>query len=129
MRPDQQLQLTSIGQRFPFAPSGDNLIEVIVELLIGVTLSGIVFGGGCAIIATNKNRDAVSWFVLGFFFSLVALIVIAAIPPVAKYAKSHDDADTSRDRSRREPLAREALQKKANDLAAALAHSKSKLDV
>lgn len=53
--------------------------------LIFIT-SGIVFGGACAIVATNKNRDGLGWFVLGFLFSLVALIVIAALSPVAKQA-------------------------------------------
>lgn len=51
-------------------------------------MSGIVFGGACAIVATNKNRDGLGWFVLGFLFSLVALIVIASLSPVAKQARS-----------------------------------------
>jgi hypothetical protein len=42
-------------------------------------VSGLVFGGACATLAANKNRDPLGWFALGFFFSLVALIVIAAL--------------------------------------------------
>lgn len=42
-------------------------------------VSGLVFGGACAVLAVNKNRDPLGWFALGFFFSLVALIVIAAL--------------------------------------------------
>ncbi len=48
--------------------------------------SGVVFGGGCAIIAANKKRDPLGWFALGFLFSLVALIVIAALSPAEKSA-------------------------------------------
>ncbi|MDE3808851.1 hypothetical protein I7I49_00965 [Sinorhizobium meliloti] len=46
--------------------------------------SGVVFGGACAIIAANKNRDPLGWFALGFFFSIIALIVIAALSPAEK---------------------------------------------
>lgn len=47
-----------------------------------IFVSGIVLGGACAIIAANKNRDPLGWFALGFFFNLIALIVIAALSPV-----------------------------------------------
>lgn len=46
--------------------------------------SSIIFGGACAIIAANKNRDPLGWFVLGFLFSIIALIVIAALSPAEK---------------------------------------------
>jgi hypothetical protein len=46
--------------------------------------SGVVFGGACAILAANKNRDPLGWFVLGFLFSIIALIVIAALSPAEK---------------------------------------------
>lgn len=46
--------------------------------------SGTVFGGGCTIIASNKNRDPFAWFALGFCFSIVALIVVASLSPVNK---------------------------------------------
>lgn len=52
---------------------------MIIVLMI---VSGAVFGGGSAILAANKNRSALGWFVLGFFFSFVALIVIAGLSPV-----------------------------------------------
>lgn len=50
-----------------------------MDLTLIFFVSGLVFGGACAILATNKNRDPLGWFALGFFFSLVALIVIAAL--------------------------------------------------
>lgn len=52
--------------------------------------SSIIFGGACAIIAANKNRDPLGWFALGFFFSLVGLIVIAALSPATQASSDHD---------------------------------------
>lgn len=43
-------------------------------------LQAIVLGGFSAFIAKEKNRDLVSWFFLGFLFSLIALIALIAIP-------------------------------------------------
>ncbi|GAA5656919.1 hypothetical protein Brsp06_03292 [Brucella sp. NBRC 13694] len=51
-------------------------------------VSGVVFGGGCAIIAANKKRDPLGWFALGVLFSLVALIVIAALSPAERPARA-----------------------------------------
>jgi len=53
--------------------------------------SSIIFGGACAIIAVNKGRDPLGWFALGFFFSLVGLIVIAALSPAARSSSDSDD--------------------------------------
>lgn len=50
-----------------------------MDLAVIYVLSGIVFGGASAIVAVNKNRDGLGWFVLGFMFSLIALIVICAL--------------------------------------------------
>ncbi|MGU3401347.1 hypothetical protein ACLBWS_16660 [Brucellaceae bacterium D45D] len=57
-----------------------------MDFWIVLFASGAVFGGGCAIIATNKKRDPLVWFGLGFLFSLVALIVIAALSPAERAA-------------------------------------------
>ena len=51
-------------------------------IIVIMIVSGAVFGGGSAILAAGKNRSAFGWFVLGFFFSFVALIVIAGLSPV-----------------------------------------------
>ncbi|MUO96852.1 hypothetical protein [Agrobacterium vitis] len=53
-----------------------------------IFVSGCVFGGACAILATNKNRDPLGWFALGFFFSFIALIVIAALSPATKSSQA-----------------------------------------
>lgn len=55
-----------------------------MDLSLIIFGSGIVFGGACAILAANKNRDPLGWFALGFFFSIIALIVIAALSAVEK---------------------------------------------
>jgi hypothetical protein len=62
-----------------------------MDFWLGVVVSSVVFGGASAIIATNKNRDGLGWFVLGFCFSLVGLIVICALSP-AIGAKSEDNS-------------------------------------
>lgn len=52
-----------------------------MDLVVIYGLSSVVFGGAVAIVAANKNRDGLGWFVLGFMFSLIALIVICALSP------------------------------------------------
>ncbi|WP_105440070.1 hypothetical protein [Neorhizobium sp. T25_13] len=52
-----------------------------MDLTLIIFSTGLIFGGACAILAANKNRDPFGWFALGFFFSLVSLIVIAALSP------------------------------------------------
>lgn len=43
-------------------------------------IQGLVFGGFCGWLALNKDRSVGTWFIMGFLFSLVALIAIAAAP-------------------------------------------------
>lgn len=53
----------------------------MVELvLFGGIGSGVVCGALCAWLAGEKGRCGLSWFVLGFFFSLIALIVLGFSP-------------------------------------------------
>lgn len=95
-----------------------------MDLLLILGISGVVFGGACAILASNKKRDVLGWFVLGFLFSLVGLIVIAALSPLeAKEAGSRPAAPYEPNDTTDEDLRR-----KAAELKAALAQSKAKLD-
>ncbi|NTE56102.1 hypothetical protein G6M78_13580 [Agrobacterium tumefaciens] len=55
-----------------------------MDVSLIIFASGFVFGGACAILAANKGRDPIGWFALGFFFSIIALIVIAALSPAVK---------------------------------------------
>jgi hypothetical protein len=43
-------------------------------------IAAVVCAGFCAGIARAKNRDGLGWFILGFLFSLIALIAIAGLP-------------------------------------------------
>lgn len=54
------------------------------ELAVALFIQGAVFGGFCAYIAGTKNRSQFNWFILGGFFSLIALITIAVVPALDK---------------------------------------------
>lgn len=97
-----------------------------MHLLLFIVVYGVIFGGGCAILASNKNRDVFGWFILGFFFSLVALIVIAALTPLDKSGLEDGTIDQSNHGG--DVPEKEELRRKASDLAASLAQSKSKLN-
>jgi|GEM_PF-2485025 len=97
-----------------------------MELLSIVAISSVVFGGGCAILASNKHRDPFGWFVLGCLFSLVALIVIAALPAIDE-AVLREEAERRKNLREHEPSGSDELRQKASELAASLAQSKSKL--
>lgn len=45
-----------------------------------VLAQGILIGFLCAYVAGQKNRGRGNWFILGFLFSVLALIALAAIP-------------------------------------------------
>lgn len=41
---------------------------------------GIIFGIACGYIANEKGRGAITWSTLGFFFGLIALLIIICLP-------------------------------------------------
>jgi hypothetical protein len=43
-------------------------------------IQGIIFGGFCSFIASQKNRNSSNWFYLGFLFSILAVLALIAIP-------------------------------------------------
>ncbi|TBG27782.1 hypothetical protein ELG79_22100 [Rhizobium leguminosarum] len=92
-------------------------------LIIGV--AGVIFGGACAIVASNKHRDVLGWFVLGFVFNLIALIVVAALSPLEREQMLEDAGDKLRPDEA--VLDKDELRKKAADLAASLAQSRKRL--
>lgn len=53
----------------------------------------LVCGVACAVIASNKNRSGFGWFILGFMFPLISLIVIACLGR-AEPEKLEDDVTT-----------------------------------
>lgn len=61
--------------------------QVLARGIIGGTISWIVgvIGGFiaaviCGVIAAAKGRSAIGWGILGFFFSILTLIVVIVIP-------------------------------------------------
>jgi ABC-type Fe3+-siderophore transport system permease subunit len=63
-------------------------LAVVHDLAIGVgsgtwlggIIGGIIFAAICYFIADRKGRNPVLWAVLGFFFSLITLIVVLILP-------------------------------------------------
>jgi len=53
--------------------------HVIMRTLI-VLAFGIVSGLACFYSAKEKKRDPGGWFILGFLFPLIALIIISILP-------------------------------------------------
>jgi uncharacterized membrane protein len=50
------------------------------NIFLLIFLQGIMFGSFCAYVASEKKRDALTWFFLGLLFSIVALLAIIGIP-------------------------------------------------
>lgn len=50
-------------------------------------LQAFIFGGFCAFIAKEKNRDSAGWFFLGFLFSLIAVLALIAVPKLDKWVE------------------------------------------
>lgn len=95
-----------------------------MELFVIVAVAGAIIGGACSILVSNKNRDVFGWFVLGFLFNLVALIVIAALTPREK----NELVTNPGPREKSGDQERDELRQKATDLAAALAQSRAQLN-
>jgi hypothetical protein len=49
-------------------------------VLIILLIQGIIFGLFSAYIANEKNRNGTAWFFLGFFFSILSIFALIAIP-------------------------------------------------
>jgi hypothetical protein len=45
-----------------------------------ILLQAVVFGSFTSFVAREKQRGALAWFFLGFFFSLIALLALMAVP-------------------------------------------------
>lgn len=57
--------------------------SLIIIFLI-IILQAVLVGLFCSYVAGQKNRSKTYWFWLGFFFSFLALIALAAIPSLSK---------------------------------------------
>ena len=45
---------------------------------------GILFGFTCMNMAKSKGRDGAGWFLIGFFFGLLGVILIVVMPEIKK---------------------------------------------
>jgi hypothetical protein len=59
-------------------------------------LQSIIFGFFSSFIASEKNRDSISWFILGFLFSIVAVLALVAIPKVEQKPTGSQIMDLSK---------------------------------
>lgn len=64
-------------------------------LWIVILVQGIIFGVFCSFIAREKNRDSGGWFLLGFLFSLLAILALIAIPKIDKTKLASTELDIS----------------------------------
>jgi ABC-type maltose transport system permease subunit len=64
-----------MGLAVLFAAGGISTFGSIIGFLIA-----ILIGYACSRIARTKGRGTTLWFILGFFFTLISLIVIALLP-------------------------------------------------
>ena len=56
---------------------------------------GSLFGMVCSGIAVGKQRSALGWFLIGFFFNVIGLIVVLVIdPPIETMLKSQRQPQT-----------------------------------
>lgn len=60
-------------------PQAAGLILGSIKLVF-YTIGGIIAAIICAVIAGAKGRNPLGWGILGFFFSILTLIVVAVIP-------------------------------------------------
>lgn len=72
----------------------------------------IIFGAVCAAVASSKGRSAVVWFLLGFLFGWIALIIIACLSNV-KEEQSYRDRQSRENRRLREQLRQERIKGEA----------------
>lgn len=54
----------------------------MIFVLIVLVLQGLIFGFFCGYIASEKGRNYGSWFALGFFFSILAVFALIAVPKI-----------------------------------------------
>lgn len=67
-------------------------------------IQGLIFGAFSAYVAKEKNKGPLTWFILGFFFSILAILALAATPkkenkylseenPIPNADRKHDDQE------------------------------------
>lgn len=64
----------------------------MVQILISFAIF-LFFGTICAVIAKQKGRDPVAWYVLGMLFCLLALIVLLLLPSLPPQQDVEENED------------------------------------
>jgi hypothetical protein len=82
----------------------------------------LIFGAICAAIASGKGRSVVGWFLLGFFFPIIALIVICCVSDLNEEQRYR----TGQDRENR--MLREKLLQEQMKLESLTKHAAHRLD-
>lgn len=62
-----------------FSHGEPNTVQLVVSFLVST-----IFAFICAYYAEKKGRYPLGWFILGFFFALISLIVLFFLPPLKK---------------------------------------------
>ncbi len=68
----------------------------------------LIFGAICAAIASGKGRSALAWFFLGFFFPIIALIVVCCVSDLNEEKRYRSGQDRE-NRMLREKLLQEQM--------------------
>jgi hypothetical protein len=96
------------GGHEPF-PAGVELMEVLIVNLI--------FGIICALVASSKGRSPIAWFALGFFFPIIAIIVLCCIANLKeeelRRRNDYERTHRIREQLRQEQIKNEAFQRHA----------------
>ena len=59
---------------------GWGIVMEISLLLVGYLVLGVIFGIFCSYLADKKGHGGCAWFMLGFLFSFLALLVLIGLP-------------------------------------------------
>jgi len=78
---------------------------------------GLIVGAICAAIASSKGRSGVGWFFAGFFFGLIAIIIVAVIPNLREEERRRqhdmDERRRLREQLRQEKMKTESFRRHA----------------
>ena len=78
---------TAISELFSVAQSSTSSDQFVEQNAGFLLLWSVFWGVVTAMVASGRGRSAVGWFVLGFFFTFIPLIVVLLLPRRRKYER------------------------------------------